>query len=41
MVESIIQLIAVNLSLWNAGFYFENFGKGSMLENYLETLLKV
>lgn len=41
MYDLIMNAIVIYITAWQAGLFFENFGKGSMMENYLETLAKV
>ena len=39
--NSAVTFVPVYIAAWHSGFFFENFGKGSMMENYLETYFKV
>lgn len=41
MIDLLMNLYVFAITSWQAGFYFENFGKGSPMENYLESIAKV
>lgn len=40
-IDGLANACAFAITMYQSGFYFENFGKGSAMENYLHSIFKI